>query len=189
MPLQTARPAASRPVLPGMLAALFAVALGVGVPAAPIPQAAQPVVMSESSGGDDFASPGSPTALGSTPAHAAPAPAPPSAPPRPSPAPARSRPALEPAAPTRVWDRLADCESGLRRAGRVVAGSARWDLQSGNGYFGGLQFSLESWRWVGGSGRPHEHPREEQIRRGRMLQQRIGWSRGWPRCARRLGLG
>ncbi len=74
-----------------------------------------------------------------------------------------------------TWDRLAQCES-----------HGDWSLNTGNGYYGGLQFSLASWRDVGGSGYPHEHSREEQIRRGQILQARYGWGQ-WPVCSRELG--
>ena len=77
---------------------------------------------------------------------------------------------------TGVWDRLAKCESG-----------GRWHIATGNGYFGGLQFSLRSWRWVGGSGYPHQHSRDEQIKRARLLLARQGWA-AWPACSRKLGL-
>jgi hypothetical protein len=77
---------------------------------------------------------------------------------------------------TAVWDRLARCESG-----------GNWSLDTGNGYHGGLQFSLASWRAVGGSGYPHEASRKEQIRRGKKLQARQGWG-AWPSCTGRLGL-
>ena len=73
------------------------------------------------------------------------------------------------------FDRLAQCESG-----------GRWNLSSGNGYYGGLQFSAPTWRGVGGTGLPHEHPRETQIEMGRRLWRRTGWS-SWPHCARQLG--
>lgn len=75
-----------------------------------------------------------------------------------------------------VWDRLAQCESG-----------GNWSINTGNGYYGGLQFSAATWRSVGGSGLPHQHSREEQIRRGQILQQRAGWGQ-WPSCTRQLGL-
>ncbi len=75
-----------------------------------------------------------------------------------------------------VWDRLAECEAG-----------GNWAINTGNGYYGGLQFSLSSWRAVGGTGRPHEHSRAEQIRRGEILRDRQGWG-AWPSCSRRLGL-
>ncbi len=75
-----------------------------------------------------------------------------------------------------VWDALAQCESG-----------GRWSINTGNGYYGGLQFSLASWRAVGGTGYPHQHSREEQIKRGELLQQRQGWG-AWPTCSRKVGL-
>jgi hypothetical protein len=103
---------------------------------------------------------------------------------------AHARPAQRPSRSERrsVWDDLADCESGHRdRHGNVITGSARWGLNTGNGYYGGLQFSRRSWAWVGGTGMPHEHSRVEQIRRGEELQRRQGWG-AWPACSRRMGL-
>lgn len=75
-----------------------------------------------------------------------------------------------------VWQRLAMCESG-----------GRWQVNTGNGYYGGLQFSLRSWRWVGGSGYPHEATPAEQVLRARLLLARQGWG-AWPVCSRKLGL-
>ena len=75
-----------------------------------------------------------------------------------------------------VWDSLARCESG-----------GNWAINTGNGYYGGLQFSLSSWRAVGGSGYPHQASREEQIARGEMLLARQGWG-AWPACTAKLGL-
>jgi hypothetical protein len=92
---------------------------------------------------------------------------------------AESAPEPDPApavADESVWDRLAECESG-----------GNWSINTGNGYYGGLQFSLNSWRGVGGSGYPHEHSREEQIKRGKMLKANGGWGH-WPSCAAKLGL-
>jgi hypothetical protein len=77
---------------------------------------------------------------------------------------------------TTVWDRLAGCESG-----------GNWSLNTGNGDYGGLQFSLSSWRAVGGTGYPHKTSRAEQIRRGKTLQDRSGWG-AWPACSAKLGL-
>jgi len=77
---------------------------------------------------------------------------------------------------TQVWYDLAQCESG-----------GRWDIDSGNGYYGGLQFSLGTWESVGGSGYPHEHPAATQIEMGRRLQARQGWG-AWPHCSEELGL-
>lgn len=78
--------------------------------------------------------------------------------------------------PENVWDHLALCES-----------SGDWHINTGNGYYGGIQFLPESWWAVGGTGLPHEHTREEQIYRGTLLWQIQGWE-AWPQCARRLGL-
>ncbi len=71
---------------------------------------------------------------------------------------------------SQVWDRLAQCES-----------DGDWSINTGNGYYGGLQFSQQSWEWVGGSGQPHEASREEQINRAYVLWQRQGWD-AWPHC-------
>ena len=75
-----------------------------------------------------------------------------------------------------VWDALARCESG-----------GNWAINTGNGYYGGLQFSASTWHAVGGTGLPHQHSREEQIRRGQILQSRAGWGQ-WPHCSAQLGL-
>ncbi len=77
---------------------------------------------------------------------------------------------------TSVWDRLAQCES-----------SGNWQANTGNGYYGGLQFLPATWRSVGGSGLPHQASKAEQIHRAQILQQRSGWGQ-WPACSRRLGL-
>ena len=75
-----------------------------------------------------------------------------------------------------VWDRLAACEAG-----------GNWDINTGNGFYGGLQFTLSSWQSSGGSGYPNEASREEQIARGQVLQSRQGWG-AWPACSAKLGL-
>lgn len=75
-----------------------------------------------------------------------------------------------------AWDRLAACESG-----------GNWSINTGNGYYGGLQFSLSSWRGVGGSGYPHQASKAEQIRRAEMLKGSGGWGH-WPACSAKLGL-
>ena len=75
-----------------------------------------------------------------------------------------------------VWDRLAQCESG-----------GNWSINTGNGYYGGLQFSLSTWRAYGGSGMPHEASREEQIAIAKKLQADAGWG-SWPACSSKLGL-
>lgn len=75
-----------------------------------------------------------------------------------------------------LWLNLAACES-----------SGNWGIASGNGYFGGLQFRLDSWQLVGGAGYPHQAQPIEQIARADALQRLQGW-KAWPVCSRRLGL-
>jgi|SoiMethySBSTD1v2_1073268.scaffolds.fasta_scaffold65434_1 transglycosylase-like protein len=75
-----------------------------------------------------------------------------------------------------TWDALAECESG-----------GNWAANTGNGYYGGLQFSASTWHAVGGEGLPSDHSRETQIHFGQVLQARSGWGQ-WPACTRELGL-
>ena len=71
------------------------------------------------------------------------------------------------------WDAVAACESG-----------GNWGTNTGNGYYGGLQFTMGTWRSNGGSGSPHHASREEQIRVANnvLKSQGIG---AWPVCGRR----
>jgi resuscitation-promoting factor RpfA len=83
------------------------------------------------------------------------------------------------AASDRTWNRLAGCES-----------SRRWHIHTGNGYFGGLQFSLSTWRAYGGrkfARFPHRARRVEQVIMGQRVLHGQGWG-AWPACSRRLGL-
>lgn len=75
-----------------------------------------------------------------------------------------------------IWDRIAQCESG-----------GNWSINTGNGYYGGLQFTLSSWRAVGGSGLPSQASKSEQIARAQILQSRQGWG-AWPACTAKLGI-
>ena len=75
-----------------------------------------------------------------------------------------------------VWDQIAACESG-----------GNWAISTGNGFYGGLQFTLGSWAAVGGTGNPADASRDEQIYRATLLQQRQGWG-AWPACSAKLGL-
>jgi resuscitation-promoting factor RpfB len=79
--------------------------------------------------------------------------------------------------PYGVWDRLAGCESG-----------GNWHINTGNGYYGGLQFSLGTWQGYGGTGLPSQHSREEQIRIAIKLRDASGGYGAWPACAHALGL-
>jgi hypothetical protein len=75
------------------------------------------------------------------------------------------------------WDRLAQCESG-----------GNWHINTGNGYYGGLQFSLGTWHAYGGTGLPSQHSRENQIAIATKLRDASGGYGAWPACAARLGL-
>jgi hypothetical protein len=78
-----------------------------------------------------------------------------------------------------IWDTLAWCES-----------NQRWHINTGNGYYGGLQEDLVFWRRHGGTqyaSRPDLASREAQIAVAITGQSVQGW-RAWPSCARRLGL-
>jgi hypothetical protein len=106
--------------------------------------------------------------------------------PEPEPAPAASGTetggdvAISGPTPLSTWEAVARCESGY-------GGEPDWTINTGNGYYGGLQFNLDSWRWVGGTGYPHEASKAEQIARAEILLERQGW-RAWPACSRALGL-
>jgi resuscitation-promoting factor RpfE len=71
------------------------------------------------------------------------------------------------------WDAVAACESG-----------GNWGTATGNGYYGGLQFTLGTWRANGGQGSPQHASREEQIRVAENVLQSQG-IRAWPVCGRR----
>lgn len=76
-----------------------------------------------------------------------------------------------------VWDRLAQCESG-----------GNWATNTGNGYYGGLQFSPSTWRAYGGPGMPHQASRETQIAIATKVRDASGGYGAWPGCAAALGL-
>jgi hypothetical protein len=78
--------------------------------------------------------------------------------------------------PTRVWDRVAQCES-----------NGNWHINTHNGYRGGLQFSPETWREHGGKGQPEDASKDEQIRIAERVLKSQGWG-AWPVCSRRAGL-
>ncbi|MGV0633015.1 transglycosylase family protein [Mycolicibacillus trivialis] len=68
------------------------------------------------------------------------------------------------------WDAVAACESG-----------GNWSINTGNGYYGGLQFAPGTWSANGGAGLPHTASRAEQIRVAEnvLATQGIG---AWPVC-------
>ncbi|MFD9489234.1 transglycosylase family protein [Streptomyces sp. NPDC059991] len=77
-----------------------------------------------------------------------------------------------------VWDRIAQCESG-----------GNWQINTGNGYYGGLQFSAGSWRAYGGgayASTADRASRAQQIAVATRLQRAQGWG-AWPVCAAKAG--
>ncbi len=84
------------------------------------------------------------------------------------------------AAATSAWDRLASCESG-----------GNWGINTGNGYYGGLQFADGTWDGNGGeryASRADLATRAEQIVVAARVLDGRGWS-PWPACSSRMGLG
>ena len=71
------------------------------------------------------------------------------------------------------WDAVAACESG-----------GNWSTATGNGYYGGLQFTMGTWRANGGTGSPHKASRDEQIRVAENVLRTQG-IKAWPVCGRR----
>ncbi|MGW5054932.1 transglycosylase family protein [Actinokineospora sp. NPDC004072] len=79
-----------------------------------------------------------------------------------------------------VWDRLAYCES-----------TGNWAINTGNGYYGGLQFNKGTWDAYGGqqyAAYPHQATREQQIAIATKLRDDRGGYGAWPHCSRKLGL-
>ncbi|MFC3577364.1 transglycosylase family protein [Streptomyces yaanensis] len=77
-----------------------------------------------------------------------------------------------------VWDRIAQCESG-----------GNWHINTGNGYYGGLQFSAGTWRAYGGTAyapTADKASREAQIAVATKVQHAQGWG-AWPVCSGRAG--
>ena len=70
------------------------------------------------------------------------------------------------------WDAIAKCESG-----------GNWAINTGNGYYGGLQFSPATWKSNGGAGMPHQASRAEQIRIAENVLRTQGIG-AWPTCGR-----
>ncbi|PJE99607.1 peptidase [Streptomyces carminius] len=83
------------------------------------------------------------------------------------------------AAPQEIWDKVAECES-----------SGNWNINTGNGYYGGLQFKQSTWQEFGGTAyapRADQATRQEQI----AVAERVLDGQGptaWPVCSSRAGL-
>jgi uncharacterized protein YabE (DUF348 family) len=76
-----------------------------------------------------------------------------------------------------VWDQLAQCEAG-----------GNWAANTGNGYYGGLQFNLSTWHAYGGPGYPHTASRATQIAIATKVRDARGGYGAWPACSQALGL-
>ena len=79
-----------------------------------------------------------------------------------------------------VWDKLAQCEAG-----------GNWAINTGNGYYGGLQFNISTWNANGGgqyASRPDLASREQQIAIATKVRDNRGGYGAWPACSRKLGL-
>ncbi|MFJ8465811.1 LysM peptidoglycan-binding domain-containing protein [Streptomyces swartbergensis] len=82
------------------------------------------------------------------------------------------------AADSGVWDRIAQCESG-----------GNWHINTGNGYYGGLQFAASTWRAYGGTAyapTADQASRSQQIAVATKVQRAQGWG-AWPTCSARAG--
>jgi resuscitation-promoting factor RpfB len=100
--------------------------------------------------------------------------------PEPPATPSPSSTPVVPSGDSSVWDSLAQCESG-----------GNWAINTGNGYYGGLQFNLGTWQSYGGgayAAYPHEASREQQIAIATKLRDASGGYGAWPACAASLGL-
>ncbi len=77
-----------------------------------------------------------------------------------------------------IWDAIAGCEAG-----------GNWAINTGNGYYGGVQFDQGTWEANGGlryAYRADLATREEQIAVAEVTRQRQGWG-AWPVCSGRAG--
>ncbi|WP_344266035.1 transglycosylase family protein [Streptomyces sodiiphilus] len=83
------------------------------------------------------------------------------------------------AAPVETWDKVAECES-----------NGTWDINTGNGYFGGLQFKQSTWEEFGGTAyaaRADQASKDQQIAVAEQVLEGQG-PRAWPTCSQRAGL-
>lgn len=78
-----------------------------------------------------------------------------------------------------TWDALSQCEAG-----------GNWAINTGNGFYGGVQFDQNTWERNGGlryAQRADLATREEQIAIAEVTRARQGWG-AWPTCSGRLGV-
>jgi len=77
-----------------------------------------------------------------------------------------------------IWDAIAGFEAG-----------GNWAINTGNGYYGGVQFDQGTWERSGGlrfAPRADLATRDEQITIAEVTRQRQGWG-AWPVCSGRAG--
>jgi len=78
---------------------------------------------------------------------------------------------------TSAWDRIAECESG-----------GNWSTNTGNGYYGGLQFSHQTWVAYGGdayASNAHLASKAQQIAIAEKVRAARGGYGDWPVCGKR----
>jgi resuscitation-promoting factor RpfA len=76
------------------------------------------------------------------------------------------------------WNRIAQCESG-----------GNWSINTGNGYYGGLQFSHSTWKAYGGqayASTANKATRQQQIAIAEKVLAGQGWG-AWPACSKKAG--
>ncbi|MER5355938.1 transglycosylase family protein [Kitasatospora sp. NPDC002551] len=83
------------------------------------------------------------------------------------------------AAPVSTWDAVAQCESG-----------GNWSINTGNGFYGGLQFTPSTWKAYGGAAyapQANQASKAQQI----AVAEKVLASQGpgaWPVCSKKAGL-
>ncbi|PBC78088.1 LysM domain-containing protein [Streptomyces sp. TLI_235] len=83
------------------------------------------------------------------------------------------------AAPVSIWEKVAQCESG-----------GNWKINTGNGFYGGLQFTARTWKGFGGARYAplaHQASKSQQI----AVAEKVLATQGpgaWPVCSKRAGL-
>ncbi|WP_380285670.1 transglycosylase family protein [Kitasatospora purpeofusca] len=83
------------------------------------------------------------------------------------------------AAPVSTWDAVAQCESG-----------GNWSINTGNGFYGGLQFTSSTWKGYGGTAYA---PQANQASKAQQISvaEKVLASQGpgaWPVCSKKAGL-
>jgi resuscitation-promoting factor RpfA len=90
--------------------------------------------------------------------------------------------------PAQAWSRYDEPPTAENlEALRWCESSDDYTINTGNGYYGAYQFSLETWQWLGYWGYPHEASPEVQDQAALDLYAYSNWD-AWPACSRWLGL-